>query len=158
MRSKEVSRKFGEKIMLVTSAVNGCVYCEWFHAKLAVDSGVSKGEIKQILDLQFQTDASEFELPALLYAQHYAETDKSPDTKMERQLVDFYGEENAAHIKTYIEMIFFGNLLGNTFDAFLSRLKGKPAQNSNVFFEMVFFICWAPFLAPMMPFIHKKES
>jgi AhpD family alkylhydroperoxidase len=106
MRSKEVSRKFGEKIMLVTSAVNGCVYCEWFHAKLAVDSGVSKGEMKQILDLQFQTDASEFELPALLYAQHYAETDKSPDTKMERQLVDFYGEENAAHIKTYIEMIF----------------------------------------------------
>ena len=33
-------------------------------------------------------------------------------------------------------MITFGNLYGNTFDAFLYRLKGMPAPGSNPFSEV----------------------
>jgi AhpD family alkylhydroperoxidase len=156
VRSKEIARDFVEKIMLVTSAVNGCVYCEWFHAKMAANSGMDTQEIKEMLDLQFKTDASEFELPALLYAQHYAETNKTPDPQMEQQLIEFYGEDNATYIKTYIELIFFGNLSGNTFDAFLSRLRGKRAPDSAIVFELFFFIISAPFLLPVLPFIKNK--
>ncbi|MCD6336717.1 MAG: carboxymuconolactone decarboxylase family protein [Candidatus Marinimicrobia bacterium] len=53
--------------MAVAIAVNGCVYCSWFHAKQAVDSGISEDEIKNMMSLQFQADADEYELMALLY-------------------------------------------------------------------------------------------
>ncbi|MGB7294323.1 MAG: carboxymuconolactone decarboxylase family protein [Candidatus Aminicenantales bacterium] len=86
MRNKEISRTFIEKIMTVTTAVNGCRYCAWFHAQRAVESGISQEEIRNMLNLQFQADASEFELIALLYAQHYAETDRKPGREMTAKL------------------------------------------------------------------------
>jgi len=55
-------------------------------------------------------------------------------------------------------MIFFGNLIGNTFDAFLSRLKGNKAQNSNAVFEFFFFMANAPFMLPLTPFMKKYEK
>jgi len=54
--------------MTVVTAVNGCTYCTWFHAKQAVTSGISEKEVKNMLNLLFEADASDFEVPALLYA------------------------------------------------------------------------------------------
>ena len=157
-RDKKISKAYFEKIMTVVTAVNGCAYCAWFHAKKAVSSGVSTEEVKNMLNLQFHTDASDFEIPGLLYAQHYAETNRNPDKEMIDKLVDFYGEKTAKHIIIIIRMIFFGNLTGNTFDAFISRFKGIKAENSNVLFEFFFFIFNAPFLLPLMPFVKKYRK
>lgn len=158
MRNKELGKQFMEKVMIVTTAVNGCVYCSWFHAKQATNSGISEKEIANMLKLQFNADASEHEIPALLFAQHYAETDRKPDADMLKKLNDFYGEKTASHILLFIRMIYFGNLDGNTFDAFLSRLKGIKAPNSNFFFELIFFIFHLPVMLPMLPFVGKYRS
>ncbi|RLD49933.1 MAG: carboxymuconolactone decarboxylase family protein [Bacteroidetes bacterium] len=157
-RNKEISKTFIEKIMTVVTAVNGCVYCAWFHAKQSLKSGIDEKEVKNMLNLQFHTDASDFEIIGLLYAQHYAETDRKPDTEMKQKLVDFYGNKTANHIILIIRMIYFGNLSGNTFDAFLNRFKGKKAANSNVIFEFFFFIFNVPFLLPLMPFVKKYRK
>lgn len=149
-RDERISRAFIEKIMTVTTAVNGCVYCAWFHAKQAVESGISEEEIRNMLNLQFQADATEFEAPALLYAQHYAETNRHPDPAMTAGLIDFYGEETANHILLFIRMIFFGNLYGNTWDAALSRFKGAPAEDSHALFELGFFLLNFPLMYPAM--------
>lgn len=154
-RNKTIGKVFSEKIMNVVTAVNGCVYCAWFHAKLAASSGISQEEIKHMMQLQFQTDASDHELPALLYAQHYAETNRKPDAEMTQKFKQFYGEKTARHILMYIRMIFFGNLYGNTFDAFLSRFKGLRPERGNIVFEFLFFIVNAPFLLPILPFVKK---
>ena len=45
-----------------------------------------------MLNLQFHADAADFQIPALLYAQHYAETNRNPDGKMTKNLIDFYGK------------------------------------------------------------------
>ena len=153
---KKLNRAFIEKIMTVTTAVNECTYCSWFHAKQAVASGVSEEEVKNMLNLQFQADANDFESTALLYAQHYAETNRSPDEEMTKKLFDFYGEKSAKQIILFIRMIFFGNLFGNTWDAVLSRWKGKPAENSNVIFEIIFFILSAWFMYPTMLLSERK--
>ncbi len=155
MRNKKIGKVFMEKIMTVVTAVNGCRYCEWYHAKKAVASGISENEVKNMLQLQFETDATDFEIPGLLYAQHYAETKRSPEKEMTDKLNEFYGEETAYHIYLMIRIIFFGNLSGNTFDAFLSRLKGNRAANSNVVFEFIFFVVNIPFLLPILPFTKK---
>lgn len=155
-RNEKINRAFMEKIMTVVTTVNGCVYCSWFHAKQAVESGMSEEEVKNLLDLQFETDASEDELPALLYAQHYAETNRNPDPEMVDKLFAHYGDETAKQILFIIRMIFFGNLLGNTWDAVISRLKGNPAKGSSPVFESIFFLLTWYFMVPAM-FLPKED-
>ena len=155
---KKISKAFVEKIMTVTTAVNGCVYCSWFHAKQAVNSGISEEEVKNMMDLQFQADAGEYELMALLYAQHFAETDRKPDPEMTKKLFDFYGEKTAMHIILFIRMIFFGNLYGNTWDAVLSRFRGRPAKNSNIVFEFFFFLVNFLVMFPFMWLVKRGKK
>ena len=156
--NKNISKAFMEKIMTVVTAVNGCTYCTWFHAKQALSSGLSENEIKNMLNLQFDADATDFELPALLYAQHYAETNRNPDEEMNANLRKHYDLKTANQIILIIRMIFFGNLQGNTFDAFISRMKGIKAENSNFLFEFIFFLFNAPILVPIMPFVKKYRT
>ncbi len=154
---RDLDQAFVEKIMTVVTAVNGCRYCSWFHARQAVASGISPEEVQQMLKLQFQADVNEDELTALLYAQHYAETRRKPSPEMKEKLVAEYGPEKAQKIQVVIRLITFGNLSGNTFDAFLSRLKGAKAKGSNLIFELVFFIFGAPFLLPLLPKLRTAE-
>ena len=46
---KKINKVFTEKIMTVTTAVNGCTYCTWFHAKQAVNSGISEEEVRNAM-------------------------------------------------------------------------------------------------------------
>jgi AhpD family alkylhydroperoxidase len=158
MRNKKISKAYMEKIMTVVTAVNGCTYCTWYHAKKAVRSGISEEEVKNMLQLQFEADASDFEVFGLLYAQHYAETNRKPDKKMTDKLFENYGDKTANHIILIIRMIFFGNLDGNTFDAFISRLKGNKAEYSNIIFEFFFFVIHAPIMLPLLPFTKKYRN
>ncbi len=139
-RNPELGRSLTGKIMMVVTAINGCTYCTWFHAQQAVASGMSKAEISEMFDLQFEASATEHDLPALLFAQHYAETNRKPDPKMIARLDAFYGAQTASDIMLMIRVIFFGNLLGNTFDAFPERLKGQKAEGSSAVFELLFYI------------------
>lgn len=154
---QDLDQAFVEKIMTVVTAVNGCRYCSWFHARQAVSSGIPQEEVQQMMKLQFQADANEEELMALLYAQHYAETHCKPSPEMAEKLIEAYGPEKADEIQMVIRMITFGNLSGNTFDAFLSRLKGIKAEDSSPFFEFMFFLFGAPFLLPLLPKLRTAE-
>ncbi len=149
-RDENITRAFVEKIMTVTTAVNECTYCAWYHTKAAAASGIGEVEIRSLLDLQVQSGASEFEIMALLYAQHYAETNREPETHMTARLFGTYGQRTAKHVVQVIRLISFGNLLGNTWDAALSRLNGKPAPKGNVLFEVVFFVLTFWFMFPAM--------
>ncbi len=157
MRKGQVNRIFMEKIMTIVTAVNGCIYCSWFHAHQALSSGMSDQEVRDLFALQFDSDATEFELPGLLYAQHYAETNRSPDGEMDAKLVQSYGERTALDVLLFIRMIFFGNLAGNTWDAALSRFRGRPADNSSPAFELLYLLLAAPVMLPLM-FLVRKPS
>jgi AhpD family alkylhydroperoxidase len=155
--NKNISKSFAEKIMLVTTAVNGCRYCAWFHAKQALASGMKEDEIKDILNLQFHTDTSGDEIPALLYAQNYAETNRNPDSEISQKLFEYYGNGTANDILLRIRLIYFANLSGNTFDAFLSRIRGVKAENSSGFFEFIFFLLNFPVFFPLSFFTEKNS-
>ena len=158
VRSKSVSRKFAEKIMTVITAVNGCVYCQWFHGRQALSNGISKEELSELVNLQFHSHASPDEAPALIYAQHYAETNRNPEPEMTRKLEEFYGEETASHILVFIRLIYFGNLAGNTWDAVISRIRGDPAGNSSRIFEAFFAFAAMWVMIPAMIFTRKAVS
>jgi len=157
-RNPAISKAFVEKIMSVVTAVNGCVYCTWFHARQATKSGLSNEEIRNLMNLQFQADASDFELPALLYAQHFAETNRHPEDDMKEKILEFYGEKTAGHIHLVIRMIFFGNLYGNTWDAVISRFKGQAVNESSLIFEIFFFLLNFPVMFPAMLLVKKDKK
>jgi AhpD family alkylhydroperoxidase len=118
-----LSPAFRERLMLAVTAVNRCRYCSFAHTRMALAAGVTNAEIAQILDQTFSACPPD-EAPALAYAQHWAETDATPDPAARERLSCEYGILRAAAIEAVLRMIRVGNLLGNTFDHMLFRLSG----------------------------------
>jgi AhpD family alkylhydroperoxidase len=117
-----VSYAFRERLMLVVTEVNRCRYCSYFHAQEALKAGIPKEELQDLLDGCIPEGSPEEEIPALLYAQHWAENDAHPDPDAQRSLLVDYGKEKADAIQIILRMIRMGNLLGNTGDYWLYHL------------------------------------
>jgi AhpD family alkylhydroperoxidase len=135
LKSGRISHAFAEKIMLAVTRVNECRYCLYAHSRAALKAGVPEEEQNAIASGDMGYLPLE-EAPALIYAQHYAESGGAPEPGEFRSLVDFYGEQTALEIAAYIRMIMVGNLLGNTFDALLSRIQRRPAPDSSLVSEL----------------------
>lgn len=136
LKGKNIHGRLTEKLMLTVTSVNECRYCTWLHSDTGLAAGISKEQIEALLNGEIE-DKDEI---ALKFALHYAETDQQPEQAEVDFLKKNYGEEKSRDIVTALKLIFFGNLTGNTFDAFFSRLKGKPAEGSNFFFEIFVFL------------------
>lgn len=134
-----LAKSLVERLMIAVTAVNGCIYCAWAHTKLALDSDIEIDEIRSLLDLDLQ-QMPDNEINAILFAQHYAETYGHPSPEMVQLLVDSYGLQHSYEILMYIQMITIGNLLGNTIDAFESRLHDKPPVNGSFWFELLVYL------------------
>lgn len=146
MRSGRVSKPFAERIMLAVTQINGCRYCQYGHARMALNAGVSQAEIEALAAGDLHQMPLE-EQTALLFAQHFAETEGHPDPAAWQRLVDTYGAQTAADILAYIRLIMVGNLYGNTVDALLSRLAGHPAADSSSWAELRVLL-WSIFGLP----------
>ncbi len=117
-----ISSEFRERLMMVVTEVNGCRYCSSFHAKEALKSGISSEELKVLLAGEIPENAPSEEIPALVYAQHWAESDAQPDDATLKRLLDEYGQEKADAIHIILRTIRFGNLSGNLLDYILFKL------------------------------------
>jgi AhpD family alkylhydroperoxidase len=121
MRGELLAADFRERLMLAVTAVNGCRYCSFVHAKQALVEGIGAAEIRALLDGRLEDSPSE-ELPALMYAQHWAESRGQPEREVRERLVAAYGEQKAGAIELGLRTIQMGNLMGNTLDYVLFRL------------------------------------
>ncbi len=146
---KGISHAFAEMLRLATTSVNGCRYCSYVHSKIAMRAGITREEIDLLLKGEIGGEIDSKEAPGLLFAQHYAEYGGKPDKAMISRLIEIYGDKLAKDIITFVREIQFANLSGNTFDAFLSRLKGDPASESSLLFEAFFFIVSLPIQGPV---------
>ncbi len=116
-----ISPAFRERLMLAVTAVDGCRYCSYFHAKQALKSGLTPEEISQLLSGDVD-NCPEEEAVAVIYAQHWAESDTHPDLGAVRKLQQTYGVEKTEFIHLMLRMIRLGNLLGNSWDYLLYRI------------------------------------
>ena len=116
---------FRERLMLAVIAVYGCRYCSWAHTREALRSGVSGAEITDLLRGSVG-NCLRHEVTALLYAQHWAESDANPDPASVQMLVETYGPQKAEAINVVLRMIRVGNLMGNSWDYILYKIsRGK---------------------------------
>jgi AhpD family alkylhydroperoxidase len=137
MRGDIIDAAFRERLMLAVTAVNGCRYCSWAHAKQALVTGITGDEVRSLLTGEVGNSPAA-ELPALLYAQHWAESGGRPELAARAQLVETYGAETVQAIELSLRTIQWGNLSGNTFDYILYRLSfgrlggnDEPETNGN---------------------------
>ena len=112
-----------ERLMLAVTQVNDCRYCSQYHAQLALRGGLNQKEVNAILDGTVDHCPPE-QATAILYAQHWADTDGHPDPEARHKLVETYGADKAAAIEVPLHMIKMGNYMGNTFDYLLYWLSG----------------------------------
>lgn len=125
-KNKAIPFDFRERLMLAVTSVNQCRYCSYFHTGQALKSGIDKAQISDLLAGEFAGCPQE-EIPALLYAQHWAETDGRPDTEAVQKLEQTYGREKTEAISLILHMIRLGNMSGNSWDFLRSRLSfGQP--------------------------------
>jgi AhpD family alkylhydroperoxidase len=115
-----ISPAFRERLMLAVTAVYGCRYCSFAHAREALSRGVSQEEIEALGECFFEGSPPE-EISALLYAQHWAEANGEPDAHARGRIVERYGEQTVEAMELALRMIRMGNLSGNTWDYFLHR-------------------------------------
>jgi AhpD family alkylhydroperoxidase len=124
---KEITRKelisppFRERLMLAVTAVNGCRYCSYFHTKQALKSGITAEEISNLLAGDV-TDCPQDEALAVIYAQHWAESDAHPNPEAVRRLQQTYGRQKTEAIHLMLRMIRMANLLGNSWDYLIYRI------------------------------------
>jgi AhpD family alkylhydroperoxidase len=121
MRSGAISYGFRERLMLVVTEVNGCRYCSWYHSAQWIKAGLSHDELQALLAGQVPEGAPAEEIPALVYARHWAQSNARPDADSARRLEEVYSPPRAAMITLILRMIRAGNLMGNTLDWLLYR-------------------------------------
>jgi AhpD family alkylhydroperoxidase len=120
-RKKLISPAFQERLMLAVTAVHGCRYCSYFHTKQALKSGITAEEISNLLSGDV-ANCPQDEAVAVIYAQHWAESDAHPDPKAVKRLQQTYGREKTEAIHLMLRMIRMGNLLGNSWDYLIYRI------------------------------------
>jgi AhpD family alkylhydroperoxidase len=120
-----ISPAFRERLMLAVTAVYGCRYCSYFHAKRGLESGIDGEEAAALLAGSLEVCPSE-EALAILYAQHWAESNANPDKEAIERLEQVYEAEQVKAINLALRMVRIGNLTGNLWDYFLYKLsRGK---------------------------------
>jgi len=120
-RYAAIPKDFRERLLLAVTAVNQCRYCSWAHSRAALAAGVSHQETEQLLHGVVDLERPH-EVPALYYAQHWAESNGAPDLEATAKLEATYGDETSRHIGVLLRAIRFGNLFGNSVDKVLHVL------------------------------------
>lgn len=129
MKGEMINKAFRERIMLAVTSVNQCRYCSYAHSRGALSKGILKEEIKSLAKGMFEGSPNE-QIPALIYSEHWAETNGNPEESTREQVIQTYGNKKVELMELAMRMIRSGNLLGNTFDYLIYKISfGKLGNN-----------------------------
>ena len=93
-----------ERLMVAAAAVYGCRFCSWLHTREALRIGVDKEELARLVGGVMEGCPEEYSI-AVLYAQHWAESNAYPDPEAVRRLEETYGEEKANLVNVVLRPI-----------------------------------------------------
>lgn len=102
-----------EKVMLAVVGVNGCECCSYNHTVIALERGIRKDEIDSLLAGTIGSLA-DVEIPAVLYAQHWADTRGHIRQDLREKVTVCYGEQKVQHMDALIRLSELTSLCNNT--------------------------------------------
>lgn len=135
-KHKLMNKRFKERIMLAITEVNGCGMCSYIHTRIALSSGMSKEDIKQILDGDSSNIPVE-EAIAIMFSQEFAYSKENPADESLVRLIKEYGLKKSELVLAASNMITMTNGMGTSMDYFYNRLRFKRNKNSNILSEIL---------------------
>jgi len=110
-KDKVINKAFVERIMLGVTEVNGCTLCSYQHTGVALKAGLSREEIRALLDGELQT-VKEHEIIGVLFGKHVADQRGLFDKEAYDRMVKEYGEERSLGVLGAVRIIMFTNIIG----------------------------------------------
>lgn len=153
-----IPRALREQVMLAVTEVNDCRYCHWGHTALALRNGVDLAALRRTLGSGSLSADSKPDEIAILYAQHVASEHGDADAGAERALAAAWTPAEQAEIKAYITAITFGNLVGNSADAWLARLRRIPVEGGHPAGEAIAALGGFPALLSAWAWSHRPDA
>ncbi|MDD2406553.1 MAG: carboxymuconolactone decarboxylase family protein [Sphaerochaetaceae bacterium] len=150
-----MGKHFIERIMLAVTQVNGCALCSYAHTRMALEQGMKQEDIDFLLGGNLG-HVAQFELEALLFAQHYADTGGKPSKAAWERILETYGKHISLGILAAIRIIMVGNVYGIAWGAFILRLKGDSDARSSLWYELLLLLTLVPF--SLIAIIHSLAA
>lgn len=119
-----------ERIMLAVTEVNGCPACAYEHTEMALRAGMSSEAIRQMLSGEHE-GVPDSELPALMFAQHYADSRGNPDPAAWAAIEKEYGPDLARGILEAARMMMWGNAIGLAYSGLQAKIAGERMEGSS---------------------------
>ncbi len=161
-RKKLVNKQFKERIMLAVTEVNGCALCSYMHTKMALKTGMTIEEIKQILSGELDDIPNE-EVIAVLFAKDFAFNKEKIDMEFYNKLLNQYGFLRTKLIIYIVNFITMTNAMGISLDLLKATLSFKHVKKSCVLNEiliplstLVFFPLFLIISLFIVPFMYLR--
>jgi AhpD family alkylhydroperoxidase len=143
----EIDPAFREELMVAIARQNDAPYCNWAHRTWAVSMGASEQELAKIEASQLGSLAGR-KRAALEHvtALTAADFERVPDA-LRARMESFYTEREIRHIELVAAVMDVVNRSANTYEAMLSRLRGRPGEKTRIIDEIFFssvFLTVAP--------------
>lgn len=146
-QSRSITKAFKERIMLAVTEVNGCTLCSYQHTGVALKAGLTRDEIRLILDGELAT-VSEDELIGVLFGKHVADQRGLFDKVTFERMMSEYGEKRALGVLGAVRIIMFTNIIGIMGGVLFDTITLKNKDLSLFLHELVRL----PLLVIMLPF------
>jgi AhpD family alkylhydroperoxidase len=146
-KAKVINKAFVERIMLGVTEVNGCTLCSYQHTGVALKAGLSREEIRALLDGELQS-VKENEIIGVLFGKHVADQRGLFDKEAYDRMVKEYGEERALGVLGAVRIIMFTNIIGIMGGILFDTITLKNKKLGLFIHELIRL----PLLVIMMPF------
>ena len=153
----EIEAGFREELMLAVSKLNDCKYCTWGHHEWAHAAGISEDELDHI-EHGDPEGIDRAKWVAISYVIAFVSSeDLNIPSSLIREMRASYSAREIKEIELVARIMDVANRGANTWDAFQSRLKGKPAHGSHILDEFLLSgVFWI--LAPVSLLVISQQS
>lgn len=146
----QINAPFVAKAMLAVASADGLGHVNVLQRRYALRQGLSAEEVRSLAQGDLGP-ATVDEASALYFARHYVERDGHPDEDMIQRLEATYGRRTARDMLTLLQLLNIARLVGNTLDAFLSRLLGRPSPDTTLLGELGVLLVFMLGIVPLIP-------
>ena len=160
LAGRGMSSAMRERIMLAVATQNRCRYCRAVHTALAEMAGLGQEEIDSLsrevperqppFDSELTKDQLVVEYVRDLARRGFEERDPELWEELNRR----FSTEERERLESVAHVMNFANRFGNTFDAFLARVKGRCEKQELPWIDMALisavFLMVLPVVGPVL--------
>ena len=155
---REIDPGLREMIMLAVARFNDAKYCSWAHHEWALIEGVPERQLHHVVRMD-RGGLDPKTWLALTFARELVAAGFGPVSKelMQKVRATYTSEEieDLAFVAKIIDLL---NVSSNTFDAFVSRLNGKPSPSGRIIDEAFMSAAFCSLLPVFLVFFSRSSN